>query len=318
MMEFFPERASTMAGKVDLLYFVLLGITAFFVLAVALPVAYFAVKYRRGSPADRTQRAGGVLGLEAGWTIFPLVLALAIFFGGTGVFVRMQRPPAGALEVYVVAKQWMWKLQHAQGRREIDELHVPLGRPVRLIMTSQDVIHSFFIPAFRVKQDVVPGKYTSLWFEANKAGTYHLFCAEYCGTYHSRMIGRIVVMEGGAFDEWLRAGGEGETLARGGERLFRQLGCSGCHEAGSVIRAPTLEGIFGRPVPLREGGTVMADERYLRDSILLPGRQVAAGYENLMPTFEGQVGEEEILQLIAYIKSLAGRTPAWREPGGNP
>jgi cytochrome c oxidase subunit II len=317
-MRFFPESASSMAGKVDMLYFALLGITAFFMLAVAGPVLYFAVKYRRGGTADRSKPSSGSIRLETAWTVFPFVISLGLYLGGATVYLGNQRPPPDALQVNVVAKQWMWKIQHFEGRREINELHVPLGRPVRLIMTSQDVIHSFYVPAFRVKQDVLPGRYTSMWFKATKAGSYHLFCAEYCGTDHSRMIGRIVVMPSGDFERWLQAGGSTESLVRSGEQLFRQLGCSGCHEGSTVVRAPSLVGIFGRPVPLQRGGTVVADETYIRDSILQPGSQIAAGYENLMPTFQGQVSEEQILQLVAYIKSLADWPPPERITNRSP
>jgi cytochrome c oxidase subunit II len=312
MMRLFPEGASSMAGEVDLLYFVLLGISVFFILAVAGPILYFSVKYRRGSLANRSRPSHGSLRIEAGWTLFPLLLSLGLYGAGATVYLRDQRPPSEALQVYVVAKQWMWKVQHANGRREIDELHVPVGQSVRLVMTSQDVIHSFFVPAFRIKQDVLPGRFTSMWFQATKVGTYHLFCAEYCGTNHSAMTGRVVVMTGAGFENWLRTGPENESLAKSGERLFRRLGCSGCHEGSPVVRAPSLAGLFGRPVPLQGGGTVMADETYIRDSILLPSTQIAAGFENLMPTFQGLVTDDEILQLVAYIKSLAN------QPAGEP
>jgi cytochrome c oxidase subunit 2 len=201
----------------------------------------------------------------------------------------------------------MWKIQHPEGNREINELHVPLGRIVKLTMTSQDVIHSFFLPAFRVKQDVVPGRYTTEWFKASRLGTYHLFCSEFCGTQHSAMGGRIIVMDPAAYEEWLVRGQPGSTLVQSGERLFRELGCSGCHVGPSIVRAPPLEGLFGMPVPLDNGQVVIADEAYLRDSILFPAKQIVGGYTNDMPSFQGRVSEEELLQLIAYIKSLGAR-----------
>jgi cytochrome c oxidase subunit 2 len=209
--------------------------------------------------------------------------------------------------VFVVAKQWMWRLQHPDGRREINELHVARGRAVKLIMTSEDVIHSFFVPAFRVKQDVLPGRYTTLWFTATKDGEFHLFCAEYCGTDHARMGGRIVVLEPAEYARWLNAATPARSMAERGAQLFRQLGCSGCHAAAATVAAPKLEGLYGKPVPLEGGGTVIADERYLRDSILLPRKEVVAGYAPIMPSFAGAVSEDQLLDLIAYIKSLANQ-----------
>jgi len=210
------------------------------------------------------------------------------------------------VDVFVVAKQWMWTLQHPSGQREINELHVARGQPVRLVMTSQDVIHSFFVPAFRLKQDVLPGRYTEMWFTPTRTGRFHLFCAEYCGTDHARMGGDIVVMEPADFERWLDAHGGTPDMAARGEALFRQYGCSGCHGANATIHAPDLAGLFGKPVPLADGTTVIADERYLRDSILLPRKEIAAGYEPIMPSFAGQIGEPDILDLIAYIRRLSG------------
>ena len=215
----------------------------------------------------------------------------------------MRRSPADALPVYVVGKQWMWKLQHRNGRREIDELHVPLGQPVRLVMTSQDVIHSFFVPAFRLKQDVVPGRYTSLWFTATRLGEFHLFCSEYCGTDHAAMLGRVVVMEPAAFARWLAAGPRVPGLAQQGFALFREHGCSGCHAAGSTVHAPSLDGLLGSHVHLQDGRTIVADENYVRDSILAPDKDIVAGFAPLMPSFAGQLSEEQIEALIAYLRS---------------
>ena len=251
--------------------------------------------------------------LESGWTLFPLLLSLALFGWGAAAYYHMERPPGDALQVQVVGKQWMWKLQHAEGKKEINELHVPLGRAVTLTLTSQDVIHSFYIPAFRVKQDAVPGRYTAEWFQPTRLGEYHLFCAEYCGTDHSGMIGRIVVMEPAEYQRWLTSGERTEAVALAGERLFHDRGCSGCHSENSQFHAPLLEGVYGKPVPLASGETVTADDRYIRDSILLPAKQISAGYENIMPSYSGQLGEEEIMQLIAYLKSI-GDQPKPNEP----
>ena len=305
----FPPEASSSAQQVDWLYFGLTAMLIFFTALVFLPIIVFAVRYRRGSNADRSNPSSGSNLLETGWTIFPLLVGLGFFSWGAILYYQIERPPANALQVQVVAKQWMWKLQHAEGKKEINELHVPLRRDVILTMTSQDVIHSFFIPAFRVKQDVVPGKYTTEWFHPTRLGEYHLFCAEYCGTNHSRMIGRIVVMEPAQYQQWLTSGEIGESIALEGRRLFRDRGCSGCHEGSKAIHAPPLQGIYGKQVPLASGEIVTADDQYLRDSILLPGKQISAGYENIMPSFTGHISEAEIMKIIAYLKSIGDQSP---------
>ena len=305
----FPPEAANTARHVDLLFFALTGVSLFFVAVIFFPLLFFAIKYRRGSKADRSNPSTGSVFLESGWTLFPLILALALFGWGAAAYYHMERPPGDALQVQVVGKQWMWKLQHAEGKKEINELHVPLGRAVTLTLTSQDVIHSFYIPAFRVKQDAVPGRYTAEWFQPTRLGEYHLFCAEYCGTDHSGMIGRIVVMEPAEYQHWLTTGERTEALALAGERLFHDRGCSGCHSENSQFHAPLLEGVYGKPVPLANGKTVTADDRYIRDSILLPAKQISAGYENIMPSYSGQLGEEEIMQLIAYLKSIGEQPP---------
>jgi len=207
------------------------------------------------------------------------------------------------MEIHVVAKQWMWKIEHPNGVREINALHIPVGVPVRLVMTSQDVIHSFFVPAFRTKQDVVPGRYVESWFQASKTGTFHLFCAEYCGTDHSRMIGGIVVQSRADYARWAAAQPQGDTLADQGAVLFERMGCTGCHGGSAQVRAPDLRGIFGRPQPVEGGGFVTADESYLRDSIMLPQRDVVAGYQPIMPSYQNVASEDDLIRLIAYLKS---------------
>jgi cytochrome c oxidase subunit 2 len=239
--------------------------------------------------------------------VIPLLLFIVIFVWAARDFMALYTPPADALPVYVVARQWMWKLQHRGGRREINELHVPLGQPVRLVMTSQDAIHSFYVPAFRLKQDVLPGRYTSLWFTATQAGEFRLFCAEYCGSQHSQMIGRVVVMQPADYARWTAEGTPSPSLAQYGFARFRELGCSGCHAAGSTVHAPSLRGLLGREVHLQDGRAIVADENYIRDSILLPKKDVVAGFEPVMPSFAGQVSEEDIQALVAYIRS--GATP---------
>ena len=301
---FFPKGASTVADQVDLLTLVFALLTIFFTAIVAAAALYFAIKYRRGSTADRSNPIAGNLKLELTWTIIPLIMAIGAFTWAASVYFNIIHPPEGAMEVSVTGRQWMWKIQHPTGHREINELHVPVGQPVRLTMTSQDVIHSFYVPAFRVKQDVVPGMYSHLWFEATEPGEYHLFCTEYCGTEHSRMIGTVYVMDPKDYEAWLRSGNVSESMVQVGERLFRDKGCSGCHAGGSSVRAPLLNGVYGGPVPLDDGSVVTADDMYIRDSILLPKKQVVGGYKPIMPTYQGQLSEEEVFQLIAYIKSL--------------
>jgi cytochrome c oxidase subunit 2 len=300
----FPPQASTLAAEVDALYCFLLGVSGFFALLIAVLVTYFAVRYRRRPDDPLPRPIHGSMALELTWTLIPFGLAMIMFFWGASVYLKIARPPDNALQVFVVGKQWMWKLQHLEGRREINELHVPLGRPIRLTMTSEDVIHSFYVPAFRVKQDVLPGRYSSVWFEATKAGTYHLFCAEYCGTEHSRMIGRVVVLDPAEYQAWLSGGPPAPSLASAGAELFQQLGCESCHAGVSGARGPALTGLFGKPVQLKSGATVVADEAYLRESVLLPQAKIVAGYDPIMPTFKGLVSEEGVLQLIAYIKTL--------------
>lgn len=310
-IQFFPETASTSAEAVDRLFFILLGFGAFFIVTLSVTALVFLVRYRRGKKRNRSTEGFPTAQIETTWIVIPLILVLGLFWWGARAYVEIKNPPEEALQIYVVAKQWMWKIQHPTGHREINELHVPIGSPVELIMISQDVIHSFFVPVFRVKADVLPGRYTSVWFHPTKAGTYHLFCAEYCGTKHSQMTGKIVVMEVDEYEKWLGSRTEKhDPMVVAGQALFRARGCTGCHTPGSAVRAPSLDGLFGRPVPLEGGGTVNADERYIRDSILLPMSQVVAGYDPVMPSFEGLLSEEELMELIAYIKSLgaANRT----------
>jgi len=309
-----PPSASTNAGDVDAIFWALTGLSVFILTIVFGPLTYFAVKYRRGSKADRTPPRLATWKFEVTWTIIPFIIGMGIFAWAADVFFHIETPPSNALEVDVVGKQWMWKLQHAEGNREINELHVPIGQPIKLTMTSQDVIHDFFIPAFRVKQDVVPGRYTTEWFTATKVGRYYIFCAQFCGTSHSSMIGWVDVMHPVDYQRWLVTTGQGETMATAGQRLFNQVGCSGCHGVSSKIHAPRLEGLYGGPVPLEGGQVVTADDKYIRDSILLPASQIAAGYQNLMPSFAGRLSEDEVMQLIAYIKSLASEP----SPGSNP
>jgi len=292
-----------MAGNVDALFIFLVIISGLMTLLIFGAVIYFAARYRhqRGVPAEQIE---GSTPLEVTWSIIPLAVFMVIFAWGAVVYFKSRTPPRDATEVYVVAKQWMWKMEHAEGQREINELHVPVGRDVKLIMTSQDVIHSFFVPAFRMKQDVLPGRYTVAWFRATKPGTYHLFCSQYCGTQHSGMIGSIVVMEPAQYEAWMSGGSTG-PLSATGEKLFAELGCSTCHRTDTQGRGPNLQGVFGKPVLLQDGRTVTADENYIRESILDPGAKIVNGFKPVMPTFQGLVSEEQLNALVAYVKSLS-------------
>ncbi|MCC6763760.1 MAG: cytochrome c oxidase subunit II [Deltaproteobacteria bacterium] len=310
-----PPQASTVALQTDMLYAFLVAISVFFAVLIAVAVIAFSVMYRRRSENDVTPYIHGSTALEIAWSVIPLGVAMVMFGWGAHLFVTLKRPPDDALQVNVVGKQWMWKIQHLEGRREINELHVPLGRPVKLTLTSEDVIHSFYVPAFRIKQDAVPGRYTTAWFEATRIGSYHLFCAEYCGTMHSGMIGKVIVMDPADYQAWLTSGaavpvaagaaadGAGPNLAAAGKDLFEQKGCLTCHQPGSVL-GPQLAGIVGHSVELQDGTTVTVDDDYLRESILTPAAKLVKGFAPVMPTFKGQLTEEQVMQLIAYIKSL--------------
>jgi len=294
-----------MASRVDALYFFLVGLTIFFSLLIAGLIVYFAVKYRRRAPhAVGERQHGNMMLLEITWTVVPLAITMVIFVWGASVYFAMATPPPETLNIYVVGKQWMWKFQHLDGQREINELHVPVGRNVKLITTSEDVIHDLFFPAFRVKVDVLPGRYVNLWFHATTPGRYHLFCAEYCGTRHSGMIGDVIVMEANEYQEWLSGGAAEGSLASAGGKLFTDLACNSCHRPDSTGRGPVLNGLFGKTVVTQAGEMVVADEAYIRESILNPSAKITAGYQPIMPTFQGLVSEEGLLQLIEYVKSL--------------
>jgi cytochrome c oxidase subunit 2 len=315
----YPEQASTTAERVDHLLLFLVSVCGAVGLLVAFLLFYFSIKYRRRPgqvgppPPTEASRA-----LEWFWTLTPLPIFIVIFFWGATIYFDARSPPDDATTIYVVGKQWMWKIQHPEGQREINTLHVPTGQPFRLLLTSEDVIHSFFVPEFRLHMDAVPRQYTSIWFQATKPGTYHLFCSQYCGTNHSGMVGEVVVMEPVEYQRWLERTAEG-SLALEGRKTFLKYRCLSCHSADEQARAPVLEGLYGKTVAYRLPGessrtqnwrTVRADESYIRESILYPGAKIVAGYEDIMPNYRGQVSEEEIIQLIAFIKSLGqGETP---------
>lgn len=303
----FPDQASTMAPRVDALYFFLVGVSVFFAMLISLAIIIFAFRYRRRSELDRPPEIPGDLRLEIFWTVIPLGFTMVMFIWGARLYYETYTPPPHAMEIHIVAKQWMWKAQHPDGRAEIDELHVPVGQPVKLLLTSQDVIHDFFVPAFRIKSDVLPGRYMTVWFEASKTGTFRLFCAEYCGTQHSGMLGRIVVMPPADYQRWLSGAPAAMTMAQAGARLFQSLGCVACHADNDTERGPALAGLVGKQVRLQNGKVAVADETYIRESIFNPQAKIVAGYRPVMPTFKGLVSEEGISQIISYLKTLDRR-----------
>jgi cytochrome c oxidase subunit II len=312
-LPFQPVEASTIARSVDHLYFFITGVTVFFTAVIFLTIFYFMIKYRRRSPDERPKAIDGNIPLEIFWTAIPTVIVAVIFVWSSTLYFRNSEPPKGSMEVFVTGKQWMWKIQHSGGQREINELHVPLGRPVKLTMTSEDVIHDFYVPAFRVKKDVLPGRYTSLWFEPTKLGTFHLFCGQYCGAFHAGMIGSVIVLEPDAYERWLAGGVQAESMSAAGEKLFQSNGCVSCHLGNGKGLGPSLLGRYGRAVHLTTGGSVTMDDSYIRESILAPRAKIVAGYKPIIPSFQGQLTEEQINSLIAYVKLLGNATPPKEE-----
>lgn len=299
-----PVGASANAGGEDWLFIFLVVLSAVTTLAIAAVILFFGIKYRRRHGREPQQIEGSLI-LEIAWSVIPMGIFLVIFAWGALLYFQARTPPRDASEIYVVGKQWMWKIQHPEGPREINELHIPVDRDIKLVMTSQDVIHSFFLPEFRLKQDVLPGRYTTLWFRATKPGTYHIFCAQYCGTMHSGMIGQVVVMKQADYQAWINTGMAVGSLAQSGATLFAQLGCPTCHRSDVQGRGPNLVGVFGHPVQLEDGRIITADENYVRESILVPSAKVVSGFKNIMPSFQGQVTEDQLNELIAYVRSLA-------------
>jgi cytochrome c oxidase subunit 2 len=311
-----PESASTFSEGwfgIDAFYFYLVALTVFFTVGISLVIIVFAIAYRRQAGDDRIpEHVEGSMFLETFWTAIPFLIAMTIFGWGVALYYKQYRMPKNAMEMYVVGKQWMWKFQHPTGQREINELHVPVNRKIKLTMTTEDVLHDLYFPEFRTKADVVPGRFTYLWFEATKTGTFNIFCAEYCGTNHSLMGGKVIVLEQDDYDRWLSGNLNTQSPVDAGKELFvNKLGCASCHkDDGSGGRGPGLKGIFGKPQRLQGGTTVVADDNYLRESIENPGAKLVENFPAIMPTFKGQVTEDQLLQLIAYIKSLSGPAPA--------
>ncbi len=315
-----PEQASNFAFEMDLFYLFLVALTGFFTIVIGAAAIFFLIKYRRRSLGEIPEQIEGDMRLEITWTVIPFLISMFIFAWGAKLYYQMYTDPKDALEIFITGKQWMWRAQHPDGQREINELHVPLGRRIKLTMTSEDVIHSYYIPAFRTKTDVVPGRYTSSWFTPTKTGEFHLFCAEYCGTQHSGMIGKVVVMDYPDYQAWLSGIPRDKSPAEAGEQLFVNLACNNCHLATDTGRGPSLQNLFGTEVRLNDGSTVKFDETYIRESILRPGAKIVAGYQNDMPTFQGLLSEEQVAMIIAYIKSIgpprtgASSTPAAAAP----
>ena len=299
-----PDQASTLAADVDQLYWFITGVTAFFGILVCVLVVYFAVKYRTNDPLAVGAPITGSIPLELAWSVIPFLISVVIFGWAAKVFFDIYRPPDQTLEIYATGKRWMWKFQHLDGKAEINELHVPVGRPVKVTFTSEDVLHSLYFPSFRTKADAIPGRYSSVWFDATKTGEWHIFCAEYCGTKHSGMIGTVYVMEPAAYQAWLSGGAEGGTLAQRGERLFSELACNTCHLNDGSGRGPSLVDKFGTREQLANGSAVTIDEGYVRESILTPQLKIVAGYQPVMPTFQGLINEENVMALIEHVKSL--------------
>jgi cytochrome c oxidase subunit II len=299
----FPAEASTIAPYMDALYFFLLLLTVIGLLLVGGLILGFSLRYRRSRNPVATQVEGSTL-MEATWTIIPLALFLVCFVWGALLYFRIYNPPANSMNIYIVGKQWMWKAEHPGGQHEINSLHVPIGRPIQLTMISQDVFHSFSIPDFRVKREVIPGRYTTVWFNATDVGTYHLYCTQYCGTQHSGMIGEVTAMTPADYEKWAQQSTSGMSLAQNGERLYASMGCNACHNGTAAARGPNLAGVYGSKLTLTNGSEVLVNEAYLRDAILNPSQHVTAGFAPIMPTYQGQISEDGLIDLVEYIKTL--------------
>jgi cytochrome c oxidase subunit 2 len=301
--QLFPPEASRIAPQMDALLFFMVLVSLIGLTIVVLLIVSFSILYSKKRHPVAIQVEGSTI-LEATWTIIPLGLFLMMFVWGALLYFRVYTPPANAMNIYIVGKQWMWKAEHPGGQHEINSLHVPVNQPVQLTLISQDVFHSFSIPAFRVKREAIPGRYTTEWFEATQIGTYHLFCTQYCGTNHSQMIGEVVVLSEEDYKKWLKDSTSGMSLAQNGERLFASLSCAACHNARPDARGPSLANVYGSQQRLTNGQTVTADDAFLRQAILNPSQHVTQGYAPIMPTYQGQISEEGIIALVEYIKQL--------------
>jgi len=305
---FLPPGQSTISGEVDsLFYFILYMSIFFFVLVVALSI-YFAIRYRRKGELTKTSGATHNVKLEIAWTVIPLILVMIVFAWGFNAYMRLNIVPKDALEIKVTGQKWFWSFDYPEGASSVNELVVPVDRPVKLLLSSKDVIHSFYVPDFRIKMDVLPNRYTITWFQAKNVGTYNLFCAEYCGRGHSEMIGTVKVVNEREFADWIEAGsgsGEGVSPLELGAQLYKSKACYTCHTTdGGPKVGPSFKGIFGHETELESGGKVKVDENYIRESILEPRAKVVKGFQPVMPTYQGLLKDKQIDALIAYIKSL--------------
>jgi len=299
----FPPEASKLAPQMDALLFFEILVSLVGLTIVILLVTTFCILYSKGRHPVAVQIEGSTV-LEATWTIIPLGLFLIVFVWGALLYFRIYNPPTNAMNIYVVGKQWMWKAEHPGGQHEINALHVPTGRPVQLTMISQDVFHSFSIPDFRVKREVIPGRYSTVWFQATTPGTYHIFCTQYCGTNHSVMIGEVTVLTPDDYAKWTQESTSGTSLAQNGERLFASMGCNACHSGSAAARGPNLSGVYGSKLQLTNGSEVVVNDAYLRDAILNPSQHITAGYAPIMPTYQGQISEDGLIDLVEYVKGL--------------
>jgi cytochrome c oxidase subunit II len=299
-----PPEASAIAPQVDALLVFMTLVSLVGLVLVGLLITGFSILYRRDKNPVATQIEGSTL-LEATWTIIPLGLFLVMFVWGSILYFRIYTPPPNAMNIYVVGKQWMWKAEHPGGQHEINSLHVPIHQPIQITLISQDVFHSFSIPAFRVKREAIPGRYTTVWFEATQVGTYHLFCTQYCGTQHSGMIGDVTVLTADDYKKWLAQSTSGVSLAQNGERLFASLSCNACHNGQPDSRGPSLAEVYGSKLMLTSGQPVLVDDAYLRQAILNPSSHITQGYAPIMPTYQGQISEEGLISLVEYIKNLS-------------
>lgn len=311
-MRLWLPAAAGYAPEVDHLLLGLLLLSCAVLAMVFGLLMAFLWRYRHNSGIDRGQIAERSWRIETGWTTATLIVFFGFFIWGAHLFVRLQQPPANAVKIYAIGKQWMWKVEYPGGQREINAMHVPVNTPIQVVLTSEDVIHDFFVPAFRIKHDVLPDRYDTVWFKPTRTGTYHLFCSQFCGTLHASMVGQVVVLSAPDYRRWLEQNGASQSLVAQGQVLFMRYGCSGCHgsngaggpQSASLVRAPQLAGLYGSPVTLTDGRVVTADDRYIRDCILLPETVRVASYPPVMPSFAGQISEEDLLKIIAYIQSL--------------
>ena len=303
VLSIWPAAASASAAETDHLIWLFTLLTLLLVVPIFLGITFFAVRYRDGKKVNRKYREDRDRQLEIGWMLIPFVLTLIFFVWGAKMFIVHKNPPPSAMRIEAIGRQWMWKFQHPGGQAEINDLHVPTGEPILINMISQDVIHSLYIPALRIQMETLPGRYTQFWFNADRPGTYRILCSEFCGTDHSVMGGLLTIMTPADYATWLAQVGHTISLEASGEKLFAQLGCSGCHEGANTARAPTLAGLAGTSVPLEKGGTVVADDAYLRDKILNPDHDKIVGYKQVMPTYKGLIKEDEMNQLVAFIRN---------------